>query len=212
MKILDLWCGDGNNKHKIYSEKNETYGIDIEQGNIDHCKKKFPNHSFQKVDGKTLPFVDGFFDMIHSMDVLEHVDDLNLVLKEATRVLKSWGKFIVEVPYWQSEEVLLAIKPEYWKQVHHVRMFKDGEMEKIFEKLGYTLSKVKKLNFFIHIYLAFAFKRADIINQKWEMNLSKWMKLYFMALYFPYFIVYKIYPPYFDNKLPKSIYFEFIKD
>ena len=119
---------------------------------------------------------------------------------------------MIEVPYWKSEEILLTIKPEYWKQVHHVRMFKDTEMENIFQKLGYVLSKIKKLNFFIHIYLAFAFKRADIINQKGEMNLSKWMKLYFMALYFPYFIIYKTYPSYFDNKLPKSIYFEFIKD
>ena len=40
------------------------------------------------VNGKTLPFTDNFFDIIHSMDVLEHVDDLPTVLKEATRVLK----------------------------------------------------------------------------------------------------------------------------
>lgn len=211
MKILDLGCGDGNNKYRIYSPENEVYWVDIEEENVDTCRTKFPWHTFLVVDWETLPFEDNFFDIIHSMDVLEHVDDLDMVLWEATRVLRSWGKFMIEVPYWKSEEELLKIKPQYWEQVHHVRMYRDGEMETIFHKLGYTLWKIKKLNFFIHLYFSFAFKRADIINQKWAMNLSKWKKLYFMGLYFPYFIVYKIYPSYFDNKFPKSIFFEFIK-
>lgn len=212
MKILDLWCGDGNNKHKIYAKDNKVYGVDIEQENVDHCKKKFPQHTFMLVDWENLPFDDNFFDAIHSMDVLEHVDDLDTVLKEATRVLSSWGKFMIEVPYWRSEELLLKIKPEYREQVHHVRMFKDGEMEKIFEKFWYVLAERKKINFFIHIYLAFAFKRANIINQKGELDLSKWMKLYFIVRYVAFFCIYKIYPSYFDNKFPKSIYFEFIKN
>lgn len=212
MKILDLWCGDWNDKYGIYSKTNQTFGVDIEQENVDNCKKKFPIHTFVKVNGEILPFDNGFFDMVHTLDVLEHVDDLDVVLREATRVLKSWWKFIVEVPYWKSEEVLLKIKPEYWEQVHHVRMFKDGEMERIFENLWYRLSSTKRIYFFIHLYLAFAFKRADIINQKGEMNLSKWMKLYFIALYFPYFVVYKIFPTYFDNKFPKSMCYEFVKN
>lgn len=211
MKILDLGCGDGNNKYKIYSPDNETYWVDIEQGNVDTCSKKFPWHTFLQVDGETLPFEDDFFDAIHSMDVLEHVDDLDRVLGEATRVLKSGWKFMIEVPYWKSEEELLKIKPQYWEQVHHVRMYWDGDLEGIFSNLWYVLWKTKKLNFFIHIYFVFAFKRADIINQKGEMNLSKWMKLYFIFMYFPYFLVYKIYPSYFDNKFPKSVYYEFIK-
>jgi len=69
------------------------------------------------------------------MDVLEHVDDLPTVLKEATRVLRSGGKFMIEVPYRKSEELLLKIKPKYREQVHHVRMFRENEMENIFEKL-----------------------------------------------------------------------------
>lgn len=211
MKILDLWCGYGNNKHKIYAKKNEVYGVDIEEDNVLHCKERFPNHTFIKVDGETLPFDNDFFDVIHSMDVLEHVDNLNIVLQEATRVLKPWGRFMIEVPYRRSEELLLKIKPEYRDQVHHVRMFRDGEMENIFEKLGYTLSKRRKISFFIHVYLAFAFKRANILNQKWAMDLSKWMKLYFILRYTAFFLIYKLYPSYFDNKLPKSIYFEFIK-
>lgn len=211
MKILDLWCGDGNNKHKIYSKKNEVYGVDIEQSNVDYCKKKFPKHIFMVVDWEKLPFDDNFFDIIHSMDVLEHVDDLDVVLKEATRVLKRWGKFMIEVPYWKSEELLLKIKPEYRNQVHHVRMFKDWEMESLFALLGYKLQNKKNLNFFIHIYLAFAFKRASIISQKWQMDLNIGMKLYFIIRYILFFLVYKFYPSYFDNKFPKSIYFEFIK-
>jgi len=118
---------------------------------------------------------------------------------------------MIEVPYWKSEELLLKIKPEYRNQVHHVRMFKDWEMESLFALLGYKLQNKKNLNFFIHIYLAFAFKRASIISQKWQMDLNIGMKLYFIIRYILFFLVYKFYPSYFDNKFPKSIYFEFIK-
>ncbi len=212
MKILDLWCWNWNNKHKIYAENNEVYWVDIEQENVDCCKRRFPIHTFIKIDGETLPFTDNFFDIIHSMDVLEHVDDLPTVLTETTRVLKKWGKFMIEVPYWESEELLLKIKPEYRKQVHHVRMFKDGEMETMFKELWYSLVKTKKIKFFENIILSYLFKRTNIINQKWEMKINMTMKLKFLLRHWLLLFAYKMYPSYFDNKFPKSIYFEFIKN
>ena len=88
MKILDLWCGFWNNIYNIYSSENEVVGVDIEETNINACKEKFPEHTFLRIDWDVLPFWDETFDVIQSLDVLEHVDDLNAVLIEAKRVLK----------------------------------------------------------------------------------------------------------------------------
>lgn len=212
MRILDLWCGDWNNKYKIYSKNNEVYGVDIEQSNVDYCKKKFPNHTFIQVNWETLPFDDTFFDEIHSMDVLEHVDDLDIVLAEATRVLKKGWKFIIEVPYRKSEQRLLAIKPEYREQVHYVRMFKDWDMRQIMSKYELNQYKEKKLKFFQNISLWYYFKNADIINQKWDMVIPKKLMRKFRFKYLWLFVIYKIFPFPFDKYFPKSIYFEFIKE
>ena len=212
MKILDLWCGFWNNIYNIYSPENEVIGVDIEKDNVTSCSEKFPNHQFLQIDGEILPFEDEVFDVIQSLDVLEHVDDLDGVLNEATRVLKKWGKFIVEVPYWRSEVRLLKIKPEYWKQVHHVRMFKDGEMEEIFEKLGFKLDVTKRIKFFDNIVLGFFFKDADIVDQRWSLNISKVNKWKFRLKYALLLFAYKIYSEEFDEFFPKSIHFEFIKN
>jgi len=227
-KILDLWCWEWNNKHNIYNNiKYETYWVDIEQENIDICVKKYPNSNFRKIDWEILPFDDNFFNIIHSLDVLEHVDDLNQVLKETTRVLKSWWKFIIEVPYWKSEERLLKIKPEYWQQVHHVRMFKDWEMEKVLNKFWFELVKIKRIKFFDNVILWYLLKNWNIINQKWNFSIKPPFLLSLLSYFFIkeaalYWTKSKIiiYPFYLlltpirlilDNIFPKSIYFEFIK-
>lgn len=211
-KILDLWCWEWNNEYGIYNDTNITTWVDIDSKNIDLCQNKFRNHTFILIDWITLPFEDESFDIIQSLDVLEHVDDLENVLNEATRVLKKWWKFVIEVPYWKTEEVLLAIKPEYWKQVHHVRKFADNELEKIMKSKWFQLSLMKKIKHFNYIWLKFYFKHADIINQKWEMNISPILRWRFILTYLPYFIFYKFFQDKFDNKMPKSVYFEFFKN
>ncbi len=45
------------------------------------------------------PFPDGFFEMIYASHILEHLWNLNLVMKEANRVLKPGGVFEIKVPY-----------------------------------------------------------------------------------------------------------------
>lgn len=211
-KVLDLWCWKWNNKYGIYNQPYATIGVDIEKENIDHCSKKYPNHRFLLIDGSVLPFDDNTFDIIHSLDVLEHVDDLYSVVSEVVRVLKPSWKFLIEVPYWKSEELLLEIKPQYWDQVHHVRMFKDWEMEEIMKKFWLTLHERKRIKHFDNIGLQFYFKHGNIINQRWDMNIPSHLRWTFRILYLPYYILYRVFQSYFDNKFPKSIYFEFTKN
>ena len=50
-------------------------------------------------DGTHYPFKDETFDKIMLRCLLEHVDDPKVILKESTRVLKSEGKIVIEVPF-----------------------------------------------------------------------------------------------------------------
>ncbi len=49
-------------------------------------------------DGLILPFEDNSFDYVFSTSVLEHVDNPDIFLKEANRVLKSGGKMYLAFP------------------------------------------------------------------------------------------------------------------
>tara|TARA_B100000029_G_scaffold510451_1_gene601962 strand:+ start:524 stop:1177 length:654 start_codon:yes stop_codon:yes gene_type:complete len=50
-------------------------------------------------DGTHYPFDDETFDKIMLRCLLEHVEDPSKIIKESTRVLKSDGKIVIEVPF-----------------------------------------------------------------------------------------------------------------
>ncbi len=227
MKILDIGCGTINNKHWIYNSIHQTIGIDIEISNIETCQKKFPDKTFLLVNGISLPFENGYFDMLHSLDVLEHVDDLKIVLTEATRVLRQWGEFIIEVPYWKSEERLLSINNRYWDVLHHVRMFRDNELEKVMSKYGFQLTESYGLKFFENITLWYSLRRGDLLNQRGEteitppllLNLLNYFFIKEAALFsikskiliYPFYIILSPIRWLGNAIFPKSIYFKFRK-
>lgn len=94
-KILDVGCGLGNYTKLFSVNNNEVTGIDIIDFRDKECSKYF---HFIKYDGKLMPFKDEAFDVVTSLDVIEHVkDDLNFV-KEIRRVQRKNGKLLIATP------------------------------------------------------------------------------------------------------------------
>jgi len=92
-KILDVGCAD-KPYEKWLKDKKEYIGIDITAG---------PKVDFVISHLKPWPFQDDYFDSVICTQVLEHVDNLDKVLGEITRVLKPGGLCIVTVPFVYNE-------------------------------------------------------------------------------------------------------------
>ena len=81
-RILDLGCGSGIFGGKIKEKlKKEIIGVDI----VDKRVREIP---FKIYDGKSLPFLTDYFDVVIIAFVLHHTEDPILILKEAKRVGK----------------------------------------------------------------------------------------------------------------------------
>lgn len=100
--VLDYGCGNGAQTRLFQRDAMFIMGCDI-------YADKFPGNTsiiFTKLleDG-TIPVVSENFDVAYCFDVLEHVEDEDLVLKEIFRVLTSAGDFIITVPnkWWLFE-------------------------------------------------------------------------------------------------------------
>jgi len=173
-KVLDLWCWEWNNSNWIYTNKNHyVIWIDIDKGNINKCRKKYLQHKFILVEpDKQLPFNNDYFNLIQSLDVLEHVDNLEFILDEISRVASNNCEVIIEVPYYKSEEFLLKINKRYWEKLHHVRMFKKWQLEQKFFKRWFVLLRKKRFKFFDNIYLWYMLSKWNIITQKWEFDIT----------------------------------------
>lgn len=88
MKVLDVGCGTGRYSNYLLSEGFQSvYAVDLFQ------KAPFEKRGFcyKQASMEKLPFEDAFFDFILAQSVLHYAEDLDKVILELKRVLKSGG-------------------------------------------------------------------------------------------------------------------------
>ncbi len=151
-KILDIGCHSGDLTQIIFSSTQaEVYGLDISSAAISYAQVRFPSINFIRADlAQKMPFTNNYFQIITALDVLEHVIDLEAVLRETKRVLQSGGYFLVGVP---SENILFKIVWFFWglfkgRVWHgtHINGFQAKNIN-IFKDLGFRKLKEKKIFF-----------------------------------------------------------------
>ena len=231
--ILDIGCGTGYRTYQLSKSKDVAVtGIDISEDSISVAKSRYTGVNFVCVSGEKLPFDAHKFDAIYATDVFEHVDNLDLVLNEVTRVLKPGGMLFIVVPNDVSELWLLKLRPTYHQEIHHVRIFKDGDLESMLQTKGFKLVKLTRKNFMQHFELYYFFKtqRATATQLeigKWDSNILNKAVHGISLLFDPYWVFntpLKYFPlwivtlplgfviNYFGNKvMPKSMCYEFEK-
>ena len=91
---LDVGCGL-KPFESSFSHAASYMGIDVEVSGRDGGLKK-PDKFF---DGVHIPYEDEIFDGVLCTQVLEHVNELDLLLAECNRVLKVGGALVVTVPF-----------------------------------------------------------------------------------------------------------------
>jgi len=96
-RVLDVGCGTG-----VWLDRLKKHfgirgiGVDISKSSLKTAvSKSSPELGFLCGDGPHLPFTEGYFDVVVSLDVLEHVEDQKGCLREMTRVLKPGGSFFL---------------------------------------------------------------------------------------------------------------------
>jgi SAM-dependent methyltransferase len=98
---LDLGCGDGILTDILFERigrKPRLVGIDPDPLETDAARKYDFYERIHTVGGDAIPEPDATFDYVISNSVLEHIPDLEPVIKEVGRVLKPGGKFYYTVP------------------------------------------------------------------------------------------------------------------
>jgi len=96
--LLDAGCGEGFISNYIYDQtkiKNIT-GIDINKDSLAFAKSNNKNIKYKKGDIYKLGFKDEEFDIVITLEVLEHLTNPSQALKEIIRVAKN--KIIISVP------------------------------------------------------------------------------------------------------------------
>jgi 2-polyprenyl-6-hydroxyphenyl methylase / 3-demethylubiquinone-9 3-methyltransferase len=114
--VLDIGCGGGHLTNPLAQEGHKVVGIDLSEPSLAWAKKQDVTESvrYLTADAKKLPMEEGSFDIVCAMDLLEHVDNPEEVIKEASRVLKPGGYFFFHTFNRTWLSYLLVIKGVEW--------------------------------------------------------------------------------------------------
>lgn len=95
VNVLDIGCGGGLLTNFLASKGHEVHGIDLSCSSLEMAKKNDTTSrvTYLKADATFLPFDNKKFDVVIAMDILEHIERPDLLVKEASRVLNDGGLF-----------------------------------------------------------------------------------------------------------------------
>jgi len=125
---LDLGCGTGYGsffllkkgaKIVIGGDKSEKALL---YANNYYKSKQEKSLEFVYLNATSLPFVDNFFDVVISFELIEHLKDHETFLSEIKRVLKKGGILILSTPNRRVGSIILTD----WK--YHIHEFSKGEL------------------------------------------------------------------------------------
>ncbi len=152
-KILDVGCYDGLYSSYLMQGGNEVYGVDASFNAVELAKKKGIKAKVADLE-KKFEYPDGFFDVIHAGEVIEHLYDTDIFIKECNRVLKIGGLLVITTPNTVSlpRRILYLLgNGKYFeasntfsteeRSVGHIRFFTKMLLKKFVEYNGFILKK-----------------------------------------------------------------------
>ena len=104
--LLDIGCGDGLLLARIAPLMKRVTGVDSEESAIRLAREKlreFSNCRVIHASSYELPSANDSFDVVVSADVIEHLKDPSLHLRECCRVLKPDGALVLTTPKWRPD-------------------------------------------------------------------------------------------------------------
>jgi SAM-dependent methyltransferase len=148
-KILDIGCGSGRHTCAAYQCQNVTaIGADLNFDDLSEARQRLELHDhlgehgggswgLSVADVTCLPFKDDYFDLVICSEVLEHIIQHRLAIREIVRVLQPGCDLVVSVPRYWTERICWFLSPEYGdSEGGHVRIFKQKQLVADVERAG----------------------------------------------------------------------------
>jgi len=122
--VLDVGCGGGLFTEEVARLGCRVTGVDLSRRSIEiaklHADQMGLAIAYHVAAGEKLPFLDNTFDLVYCCDVIEHVHDVNRVVAESARVLKSGGIYLYDTinRTWLSKLFMITLMQKWeWLRV-----------------------------------------------------------------------------------------------
>lgn len=129
--VLDIACGEGYGSNLLSATARAVNGVDKDEATINHASVKYKrtNLSFKQGSVEKIPFAASTFDVVVSLETLEHISDHASMMAEIKRVLKPGGMLLISTP----DKRTYSDIPNYKNPFHKSELYKD-EFEQLLNK------------------------------------------------------------------------------
>ena len=139
IRILDIGCGTGATLDHL-KRYGRTHGIDLSELPLSFSRKR-GHQRVMRASATDLPFESDSFDLVTTLDVVEHLDNDVKGLTEIRRVLKPGAPAIIFVPAFQS---LWGPNDD---QSGHKRRYRLKELRAAVMEAGLRIERISYANF-----------------------------------------------------------------
>jgi 2-polyprenyl-3-methyl-5-hydroxy-6-metoxy-1,4-benzoquinol methylase len=147
-QILDAGCDTGRDAIYLATKypNSQIIGIDISTQAINEARERLSRTKLINVIFQTLNLLDinysEQFDVIYSIEVLEHIDDVEKCLTNFHKALKSDGKLIIHIPSPDQQRHFRRFKKNVYPDHVHTG-FKADELIKVLQNHSFGILDVR---------------------------------------------------------------------
>ena len=91
VRVLDVGCGRGDTVAWLLDQGFDAYGIDVVEEYVSNGRSYLGPERLSVLEDQAYPYPDGYFDIVVSDQVFEHVENLDQLAREVSRVTKPGG-------------------------------------------------------------------------------------------------------------------------
>jgi 2-polyprenyl-3-methyl-5-hydroxy-6-metoxy-1,4-benzoquinol methylase len=102
LNVLDIGCGNGTLVKLLCDLGHNVVGVDASKDGIDIARKQVPDARFEVAsiyDDDFNQIVGSGFDLVISLEVIEHLYWPKILPQKVYKLLKPYGTFIISTPY-----------------------------------------------------------------------------------------------------------------
>lgn len=161
--VLELGCGEGRGIDIILKRSKSFTAIDKISEVTERLSRKYPNEKFISSSFPPLKNIENeSFDTLISFQVIEHIKNDKLFIKEIHRILKPGGKALISTP---NISMTLTRNPWHVREYTSQQLFDlaSSNFKKIIMKGIYGNDKIKKY-YDDNKKSVMKFKRLDVFN------------------------------------------------
>ncbi len=157
IRILDIGCGSGTISLYLANKGYKVRGIDISKKAIQACKDSAKNLNIENVEFEMCEFPKeiptGKYDLVFFSEVIEHLPNDGLALREIHKLLNPGGILFLSTPSKNAPLYRLGYAKKFDKEVGHLRRYTSEEIEKKLKKTNYLIVNVYKTESILRNFL-----------------------------------------------------------